>query len=346
MNNNTARTRTNDDDDYYQQQLESIERIINEIEAIQLIFEDDDEDPMNERNESEVTTRVLIKSEDEYNMCKEILQSEPPHDSDKQNHQSILKEEPLSLKITLETSLEIRLSDNSQPLKAVVHFALCIGSYPINTPAITYIISIDSLNQTQRDEIATDLNKKAKQTIGSEALLDLIQDFQNIVVEKLKNNQAMTTTEQNNDDTNDEDPSITHISALSRRWIWVHHITNKNRCADIVEEANSLSLSGFLKSGYPGVIIIEGTVESCDALVHWIKGNKSRPGGFGRNWGHHVRGQIDNCEERRLKNCSSFIEVSNDTDSFYHLGEDLKAFAAACKECGVEDEFLAYVMQH
>jgi hypothetical protein len=82
-------------------------------------------------------------------------------------------------------------------------------------------------------------------------------------------------------------PSCT--GSLSRRWVWVHHITNSGRIKQIVHEASQLHLGGYVKGGYPGVVVIEGQSNACKEFIVWIKGNKSRPGGFGRNWGHHVR---------------------------------------------------------
>jgi hypothetical protein len=52
----------------------------------------------------------------------------------------------------------------------------------------------------------------------------------------------------------------------------------------------------------------------------WIKGNKSRPGGgFGRNWGHHVRGEFFVTEPRFTN------------ESFSALEEDMAVLAAACQ---------------
>ena len=85
------------------------------------------------------------------------------------------------------------------------------------------------------------------------------------------------------------DDSVTN-ETIGRRWIWVHHITNSGRLKQIVTEAEELKLGGFLKGGYPGVVIVEGDSKSCDEFVVWVKGNKSRPGGFGRNWtAYHPR---------------------------------------------------------
>eukprot|EP00937_MAST-01D_sp_MAST-1D-sp2_P006696 g6696.t1 len=80
-------------------------------------------------------------------------------------------------------------------------------------------------------------------------------------------------------------------SGLGRRWIWAHHIVDAGRRKSIVAEARERGLGGYLKSGYPGIVVVEGRAAACDEFVQWLKGSKSRPGGFGRNWGHHVRGE-------------------------------------------------------
>ena len=65
----------------------------------------------------------------------------------------------------------------------------------------------------------------------------------------------------------------------------------------------------------------------------WIKGNKSRPGGFGRNWGHHVRGEAT-------------IEVRQLPELFAELEDDMGKLGAVCKKFDVEDEFREFVLQH
>ena len=106
-----------------------------------------------------------------------------------------------------------------------------------------------------------------------------------------------------------------------------------------------------MKKGYPGIIVIEGDSQSCDEYVQWVKGNKSRPGGFGRNWGHHVRGEEllllpssppkDDTEKETAKLPSrAFLS------RFEDIGEDLADLAALSRQAGVEAEFQVYVMQH
>jgi hypothetical protein len=318
------------------EEFEAIERTIQEIEAISIIYDNDEEGMQNENDDStSCHISFSILSNEDYEQMKEVVYNS--------QETSDLQSEDLNVSkdLTVEIRLDIRTHTGSTSIKAVSQFTLPRG-YPIDSPAIVSVVSVDSLKRSQRENITSIMNEKAKLMIGAEALMDLIQDFENSIVDELNSD-----TNQNNDIKKSAEELETEISstAFSRRWIWVHHITNNSRCKDIVQEANNLSLGGCLKSGYPGVVVVEGIKSSCDEFVGWIKGNKSRPGGFGRNWGHHVRGQIDDLEENKMM-LSQQTKNTEGTQKFYHVGDDLKLLAAACKESGVEDEFLTYVMQH
>jgi len=121
--------------------------------------------------------------------------------------------------------------------------------------------------------------------------------------------------------------------SIKRAWIWVHHITNTDRLKQIVIEAQQHGLGGYLKGGYPGVVVVEGQSQSVDGFISWIKGNKSRPGGFGRNWGHHVRGE-------------AFGEKRELPVQFEELEDDMSHLAKLCKEAGVDKEFREFILQH
>lgn len=158
--------------------------------------------------------------------------------------------------------------------------------------------------------------------------MDLLEDFKDLM-QKYQDEPSGPIEPSEGHESVQPDP------CYGRRWIWVHHIKDIDRRKSIVAEASCRNLGGFLKSGYPGIIIVEGHSSDCDDFVTWVKGNKSRPGGFGRNWGHHVRGHVDinTVEERKFTN--QFQEM----DDMAELGNE-------CKKRGAETEFLEFVMQH
>ena len=201
--------------------------------------------------------------------------------------------------------------------------------YPENAATVA-LISLDGLRRSYRDNIAKKLNERADESAstGQEAILNVIDYLKELVTQYVECDAA--------DAVGAADQSVTDegSSEWGRRWIWVHHITDVNRCKSIVKEARQLSLRGYLKPGYPGIVCIEGNGSQCDAFVTFIKGNKSRPGGFGRNWGHHVRGHIEPAEELLPE------------EEFRELDEDLAVLAKICRDCHLEDEFKEYVLQH
>lgn len=135
---------------------------------------------------------------------------------------------------------------------------------------------------SQRQDISNILNGKAKLIVGSESVMALVEDFKLLASNIFSQHETVAIP------TNDSPAG--RGRNFGRRWIWVHHITDTDRRKSILHQMRDMNLSGFLKYGYPGIVLIEGVSSCCDEFVAWIKGSKSRPGGFGRNWGHHVRG--------------------------------------------------------
>jgi hypothetical protein len=79
---------------------------------------------------------------------------------------------------------------------------------------------------------------------------------------------------------------------------------------------------------------VEGSETACEEFVNWIKESKIRPGGFGRNWGHHVKGEIWLPSDTRQL-LVEFTEL-----------DDMRVLGAVSREHGLEEKFLEYVTQH
>jgi len=215
---------------------------------------------------------------------------------------------------------------------ATIRFRLPSG-YPDNAAAVA-LMSLDALRRSYRDDIAEKLNERAAESAasGQEAILDVIDYLKELIAQYVEYDSANASS-----DVGAAVPSVADEEGSAkwgRRWIWVHHITNASRCKSIVNEARQLCLRGYLKPGYPGIVCIEGNGSKCDEFITFIKGNKSRPGGFGRNWGHHVRGHIEPAD------------MQLPDEDFRELEEDLAVLAKICRDCLLEDEFKEYVLQH
>lgn len=310
--------------------LENLERAVCEIDALEAIYGsiriDADGDALDrDENDGDEGCRFAVISRSALDHARSLLESG----------------EEVSLGAIPELEVEIRLCQPQSSTTQVSHgtsrgktsWCSLRCRLPPGYPDVSSIpsLSVVGFSRSVEASLTAGLNKVAQTQVGQEAVLALVEDFK----ERLSSywEQLATDTEAS---TQNNVTAQTEQSGFSRRWIWVHHITNGDRRKTILKEARSLKLSGYLKSGYPGVVVVEGPIGPCEEFVTWVKGNKSRPGGFGRNWGHHVRGHIDFGES--TERC--FVD-----ESFTEL-EDLAELGKRCKISGLENEFLEYVMQH
>ncbi|KAL3796855.1 hypothetical protein HJC23_008808 [Cyclotella cryptica] len=202
--------------------------------------------------------------------------------------------------------------------------------YPNLAPAqVTVLTTPREFPKSLLDDLSVKLTNRALELSGFETIMEVINECRDVLYDW----KTSSTLEIHD---NEESSTLEYSqpkSILSRRWIWVHHIKNSNRLKQIVLEARQLQLGGYLKGGYPGVVVVEGLSQNCDEFVVWIKGNKSRPGGFGRNWGHHVRGE-------------STIEARQLPETFQELEDDMGNLGGLCRQFGVEEEFREFILQH
>lgn len=282
--------------------LDCLERVIVEIDALDAIYGSDESVSLTSEG-----SRFVVVSLAELEHARSLVEK----------HHNI----PLDLESIPELEIEIQLRnvifDDTKQANMALRCRFSQG-YPEQPASVS--VSVDGLNRSTREELSARLCQKAEDFAGQEAIMQLMEEFKELAVESLMKESAQSNiAEVQKPSNSQQDPAAT--GGFGRRWIWVHHITNSDRRKSIVVEAKGLNLGGYLKSGYPGIIIIEGRASDCDEFVSWVKGNKSRPGGFGRNWGHHVRGHLDfdNVNDRKFRNV--FEEL-----------DDLAVLGRLCKE--------------
>jgi acylphosphatase len=334
--------------------LDALERKVQEIQALSLIYNDTDGEEKNDHFANDTNcakTSFKILTTDEFDEAQNLVEKYQNGDySDITTSPAGLSSLRVELHLVIESDEEEETNKptNKKFGEARVHFTLPPNylNDEESSPVSVSVVSIGNMNRSKRDEVTNILNGKAQEYAesSSESIMLLIQDLQDTI-------SCIQEEDEIEQDVENDVEGINGISAVSssfsRRWIWVHHITNSGRIESIVQEANDLSLNGYLKSGYPGVCVVEGLSSKCDQFVQWIKGNKSRPGGFGRQWGHHVRGQIEFQEDEKDES-SSESGRGFTNEKFEHVGEGLGDLADKCRNINswMEGEFKAYVMQH
>ena len=115
---------------------------------------------------------------------------------------------------------------------------------------------------------------------------------------------------------------------LGRRLIYSHHIISKTKRADMKSLASALSLTGYVKIGWPGLIVLEGREEDCvefyDSMRRW-------------SWKFLVvRGE----QQERIPTLSSGASLDG-ARKFHEFIEtdDMSVVAQHCREVGLEALF-------
>lgn len=299
--------------------LEALERTVNEIDALSAIYGE----PSPE-GEGSSGSRFRIVSKQELGTARSILL------------RGGFGGEAADLPtLEVEISANVELGDGTR--EEVKLTCRIPRGYPEKNHLIPSASSA-GMPWSMRDELSAKLAESAEAMAGSESIMGLVAELGDLCPPIFQRMQLAFDEGGKSSAKSTEGPGIDEKPAgagFARLWIWVHHVTDRERRKSIVAEARGLKLGGFLKRGYPGIIVVEGAAQSCGEFAVWVKGNKSRPGGFGRNWGHHVRGQVQVESESQLLLPSNFQEM-----------EEMAAAGRLCKEKGLEEEFLEFAMGH
>lgn len=102
---------------------------------------------------------------------------------------------------------------------------------------------------------------------------------------------------------------------MERNWLWSHHIYSKIKRQNIMKLCKGNHLSGFMWSGKPGVICIEGTLESVQEVTRTIKSWQ---------WQKLKIVKVENCDndiDGKFLRFKGFEEIMEEDDG---KGEDVK----------------------
>lgn len=134
---------------------------------------------------------------------------------------------------------------------------------------------------------------------------------------------SLTTNISNSPPNNSNDALV-----LGRRLIYSHHIISKIKRADIKSLASHYELTGYMKIGWPGLLIIEGKEEDCMSFYDEI-----------RPWAWQylvVRGEQQ--EAIRNNSASDSLDKHRKFHEFLEV-EDMSLVAQHCRSVGLEALF-------
>ena len=132
------------------------------------------------------------------------------------------------------------------------------------------------------------------------------------------------------------------MNTLGRRLIYSHHIISKKKRADIKNLVSDYNLTGYMKIGWPGLIIIEGHEVHCqqfyDDIRPWkwqylvVRGEQQEDLVI---QGTHDTGNGEGPVIDSLRKFPTFEEV-----------DDMSVVATACREVGLEELFMTSMKQY
>lgn len=158
---------------------------------------------------------------------------------------SFIEDQTFSLRLKLDFGVQLIFSNNE---KIEVRFDLP-HLYPLKEKAS---VTIRSGLLTKEQE------RKIKNTI--EDFIDSVNSYEEVYVFQIiswlqDNLENYLMVDDKMDSSESEDKKTVEFE---RMWIYSHHIKSKTKRKNIVQSANDLDLSGFIRPGKPGVICVEG----------------------------------------------------------------------------------------
>lgn len=149
------------------------------------------------------------------------------------------------------------------------------GSYPSDTDSVMPLnLKFDNVTHVDEEAVSAMNNSlldwvHARTVVGGEYLLELLQYAaevaDDVAADAIRDADAHVT-------------SVSGVSAgeaetsprLSYRVIHSHHIIAKGKRTLLSDLARELDIGGYVKVGWPGAIVVEGTKENVDAYVQEI----------------------------------------------------------------------------
>lgn len=128
-------------------------------------------------------------------------------------------------------------------------------------------VSIEGLRRGPADRLTERLAEKSSSLVGEEAVMELVQELQDIAPDTMRAQRAALAAEA----TSPKSGLPACAPQFGRRWVWAQTVTKPPNRALAVSWANDLLLGGFLKPGSPGIFVLEGEASACDDFIKQLK---------------------------------------------------------------------------
>lgn len=223
---------------------------------------------------------------------------------------------PIRLTLTLSLTLPARY-----PTEASLDVAATIED-PGTCPSALLKSAYNAL-----PKLVASCRQVAVESTGEEAVFTVLSHADEWVLDQWPDHcKVMTTGDERTQEaafskTSSSEPAI----ILGRRLIYSHHIISKIKRADMKDLVSHYNLSGYIKIGWPGLIIIEGAEEDCQSFYDEI-----------RSWQWKylvVRGE----QQQAIPNGKSIDDLRRFQG--FHEVDNMAIVAQQCREAGLESLF-------
>ena len=178
-------------------------------------------------------------------------------------------------------------------------------------------------------EFLNSCRQLARALKGDEAVLSVLQfadewvsDEWPAIVSRLNHNGQGA----HGDSSSSGTATVVPSPVFGRRLIYSHHIIAKRKRAELQALVSEHKLSGFVKIGWPGIIIIEGLEEDCQAFYDEIRR---------WSWQHlEVRGEM-----QEIMSPEKTVDEYRKFNYGVREEGDMSVVATACRDAGLEDLF-------
>lgn len=236
-------------------------------------------------------------------------------------------------------------NNTSNPVEICLRLTLPYD-YPTVSPLVVDATTLDSNNQlllkaalNSLPHLVSSCQKVAMENQGEEAVFlvfnqaeEWIQDEWPNYLQKVdpqtpaaSNGTKEATSSSSSFSAHSSENNNNFTNLLGRRLIYSHHIISKTKRANIRSLASDYHLNGYMKIGWPGILIIEGREEDCIAFYDDI-----------RPWAWQylvVRG-----EQQEYIGKNQSLDTQRKFQEFVEV-DDMSMVARHCREVGLEALF-------
>eukprot|EP01051_Picozoa_sp_SAG22_P000644 SAG22_NODE_19_length_32182_cov_39.206963_1_plen_264_part_00 len=177
--------------------------------------------------------------------------------------------------LQLEVQLQFSLDDAPGVPRARLRCALPPG-YPESSAAVVSV-SVEGLTRAASDRLSAALSDKAGGLVGSEAVMELVQELQELAHSVVSEGDAAAAaagaacSSRRKQAAPPPPPPPPPPPCFGRRWIHAQTVTKPPNRSWACGIANELNLGGYLKPGHPGIFVFEGEGQNCDEYISTLK---------------------------------------------------------------------------